>query len=310
MSALVDKGLKAKRESKYVDFKCSFNPEDAGEWCELLKDIVAMANSGGGVIVIGMENGGLPSGEDVTAVLGLDQATIVDKIRKYTGQSFAGVEVHQAAKEGQTVAALEISAVDIPMIFQNVGTYQVGPKKQKTAFSRGSLYFRHGAKSEPGTSEDLRMVLERKLDSIRREWLDGVRKVTTAPAGSKVTVFSGEIRESTSHDAAPIRLVDDPEAPGYRIIDQDETYPYRQTELINVINDMLPAGIEINSHDVLSVRRVHDIDSYPKFFHQPKYASPQYSHAFAQWVVDQHKADKGFFKKAREKHYAQNLSGG
>ncbi|GAG15539.1 unnamed protein product, partial [marine sediment metagenome] len=37
MSELIDKGLKAKRESKYVDFKRSFNPKSAGEWCELIK---------------------------------------------------------------------------------------------------------------------------------------------------------------------------------------------------------------------------------------------------------------------------------
>lgn len=47
MSQLLDKGLKAKRESKFVDFKRSFNPAEGGEWCELIKDIVAMANTGG-----------------------------------------------------------------------------------------------------------------------------------------------------------------------------------------------------------------------------------------------------------------------
>jgi len=36
MSELVEKGLKAKRESKHVDFKSSFDPESMGEWCELL----------------------------------------------------------------------------------------------------------------------------------------------------------------------------------------------------------------------------------------------------------------------------------
>ena len=47
-------------------------------------------------------------------------------------------------------------------------------RKQKTAFSAGTVYFRHGAKSEPGTSEDLRASLERELDRIRSSWLDGI----------------------------------------------------------------------------------------------------------------------------------------
>ena len=61
MSALVDKALKAKRESKLIDFKSAFDPESTGDWCELVKDIVAMANSGGGAIVIGLDNSGSPS---------------------------------------------------------------------------------------------------------------------------------------------------------------------------------------------------------------------------------------------------------
>ena len=87
MSDLVDRGLKAKRESKFIDFKSAFDPAIAGEWCELVKDVVAMANSGGGVILIGLDNGGSPSKADVKPLLELDPAKILDKIRKYTGRT-------------------------------------------------------------------------------------------------------------------------------------------------------------------------------------------------------------------------------
>lgn len=308
MPRLVDKGLKAKRESKHVDFKSSFNPESAGEWCELVKDIVAMANSGGGVIVIGLDNSGSPSKSDVKPVLELDHAKFVDKIRKYTGYEFGDLEVHEAKKQDDTVAVIEVSAVKVPMVFQEVGTYEAAPGKQKTAFSKGTVYFRHGAKSEPGTTEDIRNVIERQLEAIRGEWLDGVKKVVTAPQGSAVTVFSGEIRESTSPNATPIRLVNDPEAPGYRLIDHDTTYPYRQTELVNVVNGMLPDGVDINSHDILAVRRVHNIDGDARYCHTPKFGSTQYSDNFAKWIVDRHKENKDFFKEARQKYYEKTHS--
>lgn len=54
--------LSAKRESKTVDFKSSFDPESNGDWCELIKDFVAIANSGGGVILIGVADDGTASG--------------------------------------------------------------------------------------------------------------------------------------------------------------------------------------------------------------------------------------------------------
>lgn len=312
MSALVDKALKAKRESKFIDFKSAFDPESTGDWCELIKDIVAMANSGGGAIVIGLDNGGAVSKKDVTAVLALDHAKFVDKIRKYTDFEFGELEVHEAKKESTAVAIIEISAVKVPMVFTAVGTYEIeaGEKqKQKTAFSKGTVYFRHGAKSEPGTTEDIRNVIERQLEAIRGEWLDGVRKVVTAPQGSAVTVFSGEIRESSSPEATPIRLVDDPSAPGYRLIDHDTTYPHRQTEVVGVVNGMLPDGIGINTYDILAVRRVYDIDGDPRYCHTPKFGSPQYSDNFARWIVDRHKENKSFFAEARQKYYDRNHSG-
>lgn len=310
MTALVDKGLKAKRESRLVDFKSSFDPESAGEWCELVKDIVAMANSGGGVIVVGLDNGGAPSKKDVKPVLALDHAKFVDKIRKYTGYEFGELEVHEAKKQDDTVAVIEISAVKVPMVFQEVGTYETTPGKQKTAFSKGTVYFRHGAKSEPGTTEDIRNVIERQLEAIRGEWLDGVRKVVSAPQGSAVTVFAGEVKESNSPEATPIRLVDDPSAPGYRLIDHDTTYPHRQTELVDVLNGMLPEGVDVNSYDILAVRRIHNIDGDPRYCHTPKFGSPQYSDNFAKWIVDRHKENKDFFTEARQKYYDKTHSDG
>jgi hypothetical protein len=308
MSELVDKSLSAKRESKYIDFKSAFDPDSAGEWCELVKDIVAMANSGGGVIVVGLDNGGSPSNSDVKPLLNLDHAKLVDKIRKYTGCEFGDVEVHEAKKQGKTVAAIEIAAVRVPMVFSEVGTYEIageGRQKQKTAFSKGTVYFRHGAKSEPGTTEDIRKVIERQLEAIRGQWLDGVRKVVTAPQGSTVAVFSGEVRESSSPGAAPIRLVDDPSAPGYRLIDHDTTYPHRLTELVRVVNAMLPDGVNVNTYDLLAVRRVHKIDDDHRYCHRPKFGSPQYSDNFARWIVEEHTKDKEFFATARQSYYEQ-----
>jgi predicted HTH transcriptional regulator len=52
----------AARESTRVEFKEQLDPADGGDWCEVIKDIVAIANSGGGSIVLGIKNDGTPSG--------------------------------------------------------------------------------------------------------------------------------------------------------------------------------------------------------------------------------------------------------
>jgi predicted HTH transcriptional regulator len=87
--AAVAKALSARRESKAVEFRSEFDPASRGAWCEILKDILAMANSGGGVIVFGIEGAGRPSGADMRGILGLDPAELIDKIHAYTGVHFA-----------------------------------------------------------------------------------------------------------------------------------------------------------------------------------------------------------------------------
>ena len=47
---LIEKAKAAKRESKYIEFKVSFDIDSTQDWCEIIKDIVAIANSGGGII--------------------------------------------------------------------------------------------------------------------------------------------------------------------------------------------------------------------------------------------------------------------
>jgi predicted HTH transcriptional regulator len=52
MDEMLNKALEDKVESDKVDFKEIFSISSKADWCELIKDIVAMANSGGGILLI------------------------------------------------------------------------------------------------------------------------------------------------------------------------------------------------------------------------------------------------------------------
>ncbi len=160
----LDKVKNAKKESKYLDFKEKFDINQTQDWCEIIKDIVAMANSGGGCILIGARNDGTPYGWDVTPLLNLDPAQITDKIAKYTGEQYADFYIKKIKKNDHRLVALLVHSVSIPMIFIQPGTYDNGNGKQKTAFAKGTIYFRHGAKSEPGNSKDLRGCIDREIE--------------------------------------------------------------------------------------------------------------------------------------------------
>lgn len=218
MSDLIHKALEAKRESKYIEFKQGFDPSLPCEWCELIKDIVAIANSGGGIIVFGLNNTGIPSTEPVEAIARIDPADIANKISKYTGPADMDFDIRTLQKNGHPLVAFVMQGVSIPLVFQKPGTYDIGSGKQRTAFSVGTVYFRHGAKSEPGTSEDIRKIIERQLEHIRKSWLKGVRKVVQSPPGSTVvTVAERDGRRPPVALATTVRAVNDPNATPVRL---------------------------------------------------------------------------------------------
>lgn len=300
--ALLAKAVAAKRESRQIEFKDSFDVASDQAWCEIIKDLVAIANSGGGMILFGVNSRGEPTGSDLSPLRAVDPATITDRIHRYAQTHVTDFEICEAEKAGHKLLGWFIKPSAIPTVFAKPGTFAIDGGKQRTAFGQGTVYFRHGAKSEPGTTEDIATAFERKLEFIRREWLAGVRKVVHAPAGSQVSLLPPDVRQSDSPEAAPIRITDDPAAPAYRVVDPDSTHPCRQKELIAEVRKQLPAGPEFNSFDVVSIRQVHGIDDKREFSYKPKFGSRQYSESFVTWLVSQARADPEFFKKARAKH--------
>jgi hypothetical protein len=245
---IVQKALSAKRESKHVEFKQSFDPSQPREWCELIKDLAAIANSGGGIIVFGLDSRGVPTGESIDGVTSIDPADIANRVSRYTGQVDFEFEVRELTKHTAKLAAFVIPSVAIPLIFERPGTYDIGGCKQKTAFGVGTVYFRHGAKSEPGTSEDVRRIVERQLDQIRRSWLRGVRKIVQAPQGAQIVALHPTTKEVQQALATNVRAVNDPKATPVRLTRDSSitsgTFVHEEvsTALFDEINNVIDAN--------------------------------------------------------------------
>ena len=278
-----------------VDFKASFDPTSTREWVEIVKDLVAMANSGGGAILVGIADDGTSSGSDLGAVNELDPATVADKLRSYTGSQFPDLQIRSLAVDGLTLTALGVGAVDLPVVFVKPGTYPVDKNQQKTAFGVGTVYFRHGPKSEPADSHDLRNAFDRHLARTRSGWLENIRKVVEAPSDARVSVVA-------SGTASGVRLTHDPAASPLGVPSVDDTHPYRQKELVKAVNEKLAGRATINAHDILCLRRAHEVHKNFTYCYNLNYTSPQYSRAFVDWIVQQYDADPRFFDEARRRH--------
>jgi len=296
------RALDASTESRRVDFKVSFDPARLGDWCEVVKDIVALANSGGGCLVFGVKDDGQPGGADVVSILELDPALITDKIAKYTGIQFDGFEMREGTRNGNRIAVLVVRGIPTPIPFNKAGGYDRGDGKQVVAFQPGTVYFRHGAKSEPGTFDDIRRSLDRAVDERRRSWLGGIKKVVSAPRGHRIEVVSPTAAIVESPAATGVRLTIDPHAPIVRSLNPDVTHPFRLKEATIELNKRLERRAMVSSFGIQCVRKTYSIDdgSHPEFFYEPKFGSPQYSREFVEWMVKQYESDSTFFRKARD----------
>ena len=125
MEDFVSRALIAKRESKRIEFKESFDASSLQSWCEILKDIISIANSGGGAVLIGVDNHGIPTRADVSSVVEVDPAQIVDKVYQYTETHYSDFEIHSTEKCGAKLAALNIGPALVPIVFTRPGTYPV-----------------------------------------------------------------------------------------------------------------------------------------------------------------------------------------
>ena len=65
--------------------------------------------SGDGAIVFGVNDDGTPAKSDLTEVLEIDPATIVDKFKKYTGQHYAGCSIAPSTP-GSGEVSVDLSA--------------------------------------------------------------------------------------------------------------------------------------------------------------------------------------------------------
>lgn len=294
--------LERTTEAADLDFKSAFDVSTLGEWLEIIKDIAAFANSGGGSLLIGVNDDGTPSGADVAGALSIDSADLTNKIHKYTGTHFSRFEIAECEKAGHEVCLLTVRSTHIPLIFTRVGTYEPIPGKQKTVFSSGTVYFRHGAKSEPGTSDDLRAFLDRELELIKRSWLDGISKVVEAPVGSRIAILPAEAQPIAPSGAIPIQLTNNPNAPAYYAVPIDTTHPFRQKEVVREINTCLAGKKAITPHDILCVRRVYSVQQDIKFCYTQNYATPRYSQAFVDWLVQMYSEDTKFFEKTKDQY--------
>ena len=259
MADLLRRAAEARRSSKYVALHETFD----GDWDELARDAHALANSGGGVIVVGRALDG-----SAARRLGVDAS------------------VHEVERDGRTMSAIVVARPESPLTY--------GPEHVVLA--------RRGGRSVPATDRDLRAFVERRLADVRKHLLSGVRTALPAPPSAEIVAIErshdelGELTRIriTTDDAAPLFGRIDPDLTHpYR---QKELIAHLNAKLDGAIalnqHDLLSVR---RAHGI-------DDESHPEFAHRPKFGNLQYSEDFVDWILHESRRDRRFFAKARARY--------
>ena len=83
--------------------------------------------------------------------------------------------------------------------------------------------------------------------------------------------------------------------------DPNKTHPYRQTEVVALVNQKCGGTPPFNSHDFQCIKKVYKITSKAELCYLPKFSSPQYSEKLVNWIVKQAVKNPDFFVRTRSK---------
>lgn len=286
-------------ETAKVEFKSTTDTSEARFWVQLIRSVMAMHNSGGGVIVFGLDSAGQPVGGDLTALRAIDPVHISDKAKHYTDRPLPGVVREEFDKNGGTFPGWIIPAAASPVPFSRHGDVHNGQGKPEKLFYAGQIYVRRGAASVPADAGDIALIAERIRNLARQEFAAQIGQFAVVPEGHTIQILPPGGVVSGSTPAGSVRITTDPNAPGAVIVDKFKTHPHNKTELVKRLLTRIP-GIRITGHDIACIRKVYASEIEPKdFVWRPVRCPPQYPEEFIEWIAGRIGQDPAFLEKTR-----------
>jgi hypothetical protein len=175
-------------ESAKLDYKAAYDPSDARAKAELAKDIIAMANTAGGYIVIGVANDTQLLGLTDADAERIDESVIRSQIAGYVNVPI-GTFVHNSVRhEGTRLCIITVLPLESRLaVVEAQGQYSVGSNRSH-AFRRGDVLVRHGSKSETWNQADADFLARRISLAQKEQW----RQEFAADLRAVVAIVRGE----------------------------------------------------------------------------------------------------------------------
>jgi hypothetical protein len=169
-------------EHDHLECKVGFDGS-AHDKARLAREVVALANAGGGGLVYGVDDDRREVGVDHATLGRLDAAKVGDYLGKYIGEQRIGttVDVHEVGKSWIVEIRVEGHPAP-PVVMVSDGTHGSGTQ-QKTLFRRGDVLTRSSTRARLAGPADIARWLEAAERRGEQRILDMVRLYAERPPG-------------------------------------------------------------------------------------------------------------------------------
>jgi hypothetical protein len=205
--------LTAPCEVPSLDFKQVFADQPRA-WLELEKDIVCMANYGGGLLLFGVCSDGTWVGLPASLARLFDPATVIAKVQRHARSARITVEYVEVTHYRHRFGLMRVHAATHITLFDMDGDYPDENNRVRKAFYRGVVYSRGAGGNCAATQLDLDRLVEiaanRKVSSL----LARIQTIAFLPERSQLVAqdpkqpTKGYVLVS-SGEGTPVRIVPD-----------------------------------------------------------------------------------------------------
>lgn len=185
--------LNLREENSLVDFKVAFHSGEEREWLEITKDIIAFANTNGGYLTFGVEDGSFqPIGLDQETANALcDPNNLQQKVNRFVEPQIASLRCKRWSVGGKAfVAVLIPPSVGKTHIISKNGAFKFPSGQEKVVLRQGTSYVRRSGANHLLDARDLDDIINRRIDHFKESLLSKIARVVEAPQGSEVFVVT------------------------------------------------------------------------------------------------------------------------
>ena len=176
----------SRSEPANLEFKSDFDGLKS-TWLDILKHVVAMANSGGGTLIFGVDKDGNRVGIRASLLQTFDPANVSNKLRSFTSGRVASA-YRELECAGKLFGFLQIALGERLVVFESDGNYQGSDGKPGRAFIKGVVYTRIPGSTREAEQVDLDALTDRIVQARVSRILARIEHVAHAPLESDLVI--------------------------------------------------------------------------------------------------------------------------